>query len=496
LSLGEPEVPFGEEYAPAIFKLWTTEDGYDYLEQNGGDVSNSEHGGSSAGYSAKYGTLTLITEMAYFDDPRVNDQTVTEIRRRGAILEGLETGKEVNEFVTRQLEAVALDLKASSPFRTAVTSFKDYGKKQYAAPRQWAETDPGTDRPATVAELFSDNQESEFYSLLQLGMLVRLLEVKNLTITYRTDCGYVAAVQDVSFRVPRGGSIELVEESGSGKSTIAMAVMRLLPANAKVSGQIIFDGTDLTQVSDRQLNRPWRWRKPSMVFQKSLPALSPVHRIGDQMHNVLRQHDQSLTESQRRAKTDSVLEAVNLPQRVIRSYPCELSGGIMQRTMIALGLVCNPPFVIFDEATTALDVITQAQILSEVKRLKQEFDLTTMVISHDVGVIKATTDTVAVLYGGRLIDGGRPREAFFTSPQHPYSKALIGSVPILHGPKKRITGISGWRLDLESTSERSQLHDRRPESGPQELEASPMVEVGPGHFVRRSTGAKASEVAS
>lgn len=114
--------------------------------------------------------------MAYFDDPRVNDQTVTEIRRRDAILEGLETGKEVNEFVTRQLEAVTSDLKASSPFQTAVTSFNDYGKKQYAAQRQWAEIDPGTDRPATVAELFSNNQESEFYSLLQIGMLVRLLE--------------------------------------------------------------------------------------------------------------------------------------------------------------------------------------------------------------------------------------------------------------------------------------------------------------------------------
>lgn len=131
----------------------------------------------------------------------------------------------MNEFVTRQLEAVTPDLKASSPFRTAVTSFNDYGKKQYAAQRQWAETDPGTDRPATVAELFSNNQESEFYSLLQLGMLVRLLEVKNLTITYRTDCGYVAAVQDVSFSVPRGGSIELVGESDSGKSTIAMTVV-------------------------------------------------------------------------------------------------------------------------------------------------------------------------------------------------------------------------------------------------------------------------------
>ncbi|HEU0165627.1 MAG TPA: ABC transporter ATP-binding protein, partial [Thermomicrobiales bacterium] len=203
-----------------------------------------------------------------------------------------------------------------------------------------------------------------------------LLDVRNLSITYRTDRGFVSAVQDVSFTVPRGGSIGLVGESGSGKSTIAMAVMRLLPLNARVTGEIILDGTDITKLSDRQLNRDWRWRKLSMVFQKSLSALSPVHRIGAQMHDVLRQHSPSLSESERKEKIDRVLEAVNLPQRVIRSYPFELSGGMMQRTMIALGLVCNPPFVIFDEATTALDVITQAQILSEVRRLKDEFDLT------------------------------------------------------------------------------------------------------------------------
>lgn len=326
-----------------------------------------------------------------------------------------------------------------------------------------------------------------------------LLEVKNLTITYRTDRGFVVAVRDVSFSVPRGGSIGLVGESGSGKSTIAMAVMRLLPANARVTGQIIFDGTDLTQVSDRQLNRMWRWRKLSMVFQKSLSALSPVHRIGDQMHDVLRQHDQSLTEAQRRQKIDNVLEAVNLPQRVIRSYPFELSGGMMQRTMIALGLVCNPPFVIFDEATTALDVITQAQILSEVKRLKQEFDLTTMVISHDVGVINATTDTVAVLYGGQLMEVA-PRETFFKAPQHPYSQALIGSVPILHGPKKRITGISGWRLDLASTPEGGQLSEHRPGAdSSRSVPSSSMIEVSAGHLVRRirgDNGVLTKEVAS
>jgi peptide/nickel transport system ATP-binding protein len=315
-----------------------------------------------------------------------------------------------------------------------------------------------------------------------------LLDVRNLSITYRTDRGFVNAVQDVSFTVPRGGSIGLVGESGSGKSTVAMAVMRLLPTNARVTGEIILDGTDITQISDRQLNRDWRWRKMSMVFQKSLSALSPVHRIGAQMHDVLRQHSPSLSESGRKEKIDRVLEAVNLPQRVIRSYPFELSGGMMQRTMIALGLVCNPPFVIFDEATTALDVITQAQILSEVRRLKDEFDLTTMVISHDVGVINATTETVAVLYGGQLMEIA-PRETFFRAPEHPYSQALIASVPTLYGPKKRITGISGWRPELAYAQDGGQLQKERPAV---RLSQSAMVEIAPGHFVRQSLSGAAS----
>jgi len=317
-----------------------------------------------------------------------------------------------------------------------------------------------------------------------------LLEVKNLNITYRTERGFVSAVQDVSFTLPKGASIGLVGESGSGKSTIAMAVMRLLPPNARVTGQIIFNGTDLNAVNDRQLNRTWRWKQLSMVFQKSLSALSPVHRIGDQMHDVLHQHNPQLNESQRRAKIDEVLNAVNLPQRVIRSFPFELSGGQMQRTMIALGLICNPPFVIFDEATTALDVITQAQILDEVKRLKAAYNLTTMVISHDVGVINATTDIVAVLYGGQLMELA-PREAFFKDPQHAYSRALIDSVPSLYGPKRRITGVSDWRTASSSTVD--QLRSDRPAEA---ADPNAMIEVGPGHFVRREGYLGALEVAS
>lgn len=176
LSLGEPEVPFAKTFAPAIFSIISTEEMVDYLEANGADISEASYGGSSAGYAAKYGSMHLVTEMAYYDDPRVNDQTVTDVNRRQAILESLDRADEITAFVSRQLEAVADDLVATSPFRTAVTAFNKDAVQNAGAQRSWAENDPDTDRPATVAELFSNRQESSFYRLLQVGMLVRMLE--------------------------------------------------------------------------------------------------------------------------------------------------------------------------------------------------------------------------------------------------------------------------------------------------------------------------------
>lgn len=311
-----------------------------------------------------------------------------------------------------------------------------------------------------------------------------LLELERLSIGYRTARGIVSAVDDVSLRIPRGASVGLVGESGSGKSTIALGLMRLLPENAVISGRMRFDGVDLAALSERQLNRQWRWQRLAMVFQKSLSAMSPVHRIGMQMHDVLGMHESQLSETARTARIEAVLEAVHLPKRVLRSYPFELSGGMMQRTMIALGLLCNPPFVIFDEATTALDVITQAQILTEIERLKEEFDLTTMVISHDVGVINAVTDTVAVLYAGQLMEVA-PRARFFAAPLHPYSRALIGSVPRLGGPKRRISGIPGGLPDLVDPPAGCRFAPRCPHATAGCMTRTPpLVEVEPGHLVR------------
>jgi len=317
-----------------------------------------------------------------------------------------------------------------------------------------------------------------------------LLQLNDLSVSYRTSRGSVHAVQNVMLDVERGRTVGLVGESGSGKSTVAAAVLRLLPTNAGITGgSIVFNGVDLATIPDDELGRMWRWRELAMVFQRSLSALSPVHRVGDQLEEVLRFHEPKLSERQRTERLHELLAAVHLPDRVLHAYPFELSGGMMQRTMIALGLLCKPPFLIFDEATTALDVITQAQILREINRLQQEFNLTAMVISHDVGVINATSDVIAVLYAGQLMEVA-PRKRFFAAPAHPYSQALVASVPRLTGTSERITGIPGSLPALDAPPPGCRFAPRCPHAMPRCTEAVPPLyridesEGRQGHTVR------------
>jgi peptide/nickel transport system ATP-binding protein len=312
-----------------------------------------------------------------------------------------------------------------------------------------------------------------------------LLHLENLSVAYRTKRGAVQAVQNLTLSVPQGTTIGLVGESGSGKSTVAAAILRLLPPNAAITGgSILFEGNDLAKVSEQELSRRWRWRELAMVFQRSLSALSPVHRVGEQLQDVLALHEPRLSESARMERVKGLLNAVRLPERVLKAYPFELSGGMMQRTMIALGLICNPPFLIFDEATTALDVITQAQILREVNRLQSEFNLTAMVISHDVGVINATADSVAVLYAGQLMEVA-PKQRFFSAPAHPYSQALVNSVPRISGSTGRIAGIPGSLPDLQAPPPGCRFAPRCPHATELcTVAPPPMYQIGEGHSVR------------
>ena len=273
-----------------------------------------------------------------------------------------------------------------------------------------------------------------------------LLEVRELTVDYALGRRRIRAVDQVSLSLVAGQSLGLVGESGSGKSTLGMALLRLLGENAQVTGQARFDGEDLLAMDLPRL-QALRWQEISAVFQKSMNALSPVHRIGHQMADIYRVHH---PREPRRALRERVLEAlrwVNLPPRVYRLYPHELSGGMMQRVAIALSLLHRPRLVVFDEATTALDVITQGQILTEVKRLEREFHLTRIMITHDMAVVAQSCTHVAVLYAGRLMEVGPTREVL-TAPLHPYTQGLTASFPTLHAADKTLSSIPGRLPDL------------------------------------------------
>jgi peptide/nickel transport system ATP-binding protein len=255
-----------------------------------------------------------------------------------------------------------------------------------------------------------------------------VLRIEDLSVRYRMENKEIRAVEDLSITIYQGEIVGFVGESGSGKSTLAHAVMKLLPPNAYIKkGKIVLLGYDIVSMSENEI-RKVRWKDFSIVFQKSMNSLSPVHKIGEQMKEAILIHNPGVSQAEVYERLKNLLKMVNLPPRVLKSYPHELSGGMMQRVMIALALVNYPKFVIFDEATTALDVVTQGQIIDEIKKLVKELSLTGMVITHDMGVVAEMCDKIAVMYAGRLVEFG-DRETILYSPLHPYTKALISSLP-------------------------------------------------------------------
>ncbi len=273
-----------------------------------------------------------------------------------------------------------------------------------------------------------------------------LVDIQNLSVTYHLDDRSIYALQGVSLSITEGLSLGIVGESGSGKSTLAHALLRLLPETTKVEGRALLDGENLLVMEADRLNG-LRWRKMAVVFQKSMNALSPVHKIGRQLQDVYRLHRPEASSGEAKAHCVATLEKVGLASRVFHAYPHELSGGMMQRVSIALALLLSPKLLILDEATTALDVITQGQILSEIERLSSEFQLTRLVITHDVSIVRKNCAEIAVLYAGKLMEFGKT-EAVLGVPTHPYTKGLIDSLPILDGPRTVPHGIPGALPDL------------------------------------------------
>lgn len=289
-----------------------------------------------------------------------------------------------------------------------------------------------------------------------------LLSIRNENVIYKVKNKNIHAVNNVSFDIEPQDSLGIVGESGSGKSTLALSMLRLLPKKiAEVSGEVIFEDKNLLTISEDDL-RDIRWKEISVVFQKSMNSLSPIHKIGSQMSDIYMLHNKKASKAEVKNKMTELLELVNLPPRIYTMYQHELSGGMMQRVSIALSLMHNPKLIIMDEATTALDVITQGQILNEIKELENRLNIARIMITHDMSVVADTCKKIAVMYAGHLVEFGYVKDVI-SDPKHPYTRGLLKSFPTLKGERGVLRGISGSLPDLSVQHEGCIFESRCPE---------------------------------
>jgi oligopeptide/dipeptide ABC transporter ATP-binding protein len=271
-----------------------------------------------------------------------------------------------------------------------------------------------------------------------------LLEVKDLHVSFNTEDGVVKAVDGVSFGLERGRVLGIVGESGSGKSVTAMTILGLTRGpNARFEGEVDYKGRDLVKLKEDELRRV-RGREVAMIFQDPMTSLNPVYRVGDQIVEAIQTHFQ-ISKREARRRTIDLLRQVGIPnpERRYDDYPHQFSGGMRQRAMIAMALSCNPDVLIADEPTTALDVTIQAQILALIDKLKDDFDSSVILITHDLGVVADVADEIVVMYAGRVVERASTREAFY-DPQHPYTWGLLGSIPRIDRPKaEKLFSIEG-----------------------------------------------------
>src|SRR5688572_10607953 len=313
-----------------------------------------------------------------------------------------------------------------------------------------------------------------------------LLSVENLRTYFYTDAGVARAVDGVSFHIEPGETVGLVGESGSGKSVTALSILRLIapPGRIESGSRMVFEGRDLLTLSDEEMRRV-RGNRIAMIFQEPMTALNPVFTVGYQIAEVARVHERA-TKKAAWSRAVEMLELVGIPGPAERAkeYPHQLSGGMRQRVVIAMALVMKPALVIADEATTALDVTIQAQILDLLRDLQQRFGTSILLITHDMGVVAETCSRVIVMYGGEIVEHA-PVDRIFAKPHHPYTEGLLGAMPTLGHERERLQTIPGTVPPPTNWPSGCRFHDRcRYAWERTERSHPPLFEVEAGHFSR------------
>ena len=309
------------------------------------------------------------------------------------------------------------------------------------------------------------------------------LEIKDLTIHFLTDDGCVQAVNGIDLSLEKGGTLGLVGETGAGKTTTALGILRLIPSPGKiVKGEIWLDGENLMEKSELEMRRI-RGKRIAMIFQDPMTALNPVLRVDEQIAEGIRIHEGcSKTEALDRAL--EMLEKVGIPAARGRDYPHQFSGGMKQRVVIAIALSCNPELLIADEPTTALDVTIQAQVLDMIRNLKHDFGTSMILITHDLGIVSETCSSVAIMYAGEIVEYGT-LEHIFNDPRHPYTQGLFRSLPSLHRKVRRLEPIPGLMPDPMALPTGCKFHPRCPAAQDRCAKEQPgLYEAAPGHQVR------------
>ena len=313
--------------------------------------------------------------------------------------------------------------------------------------------------------------------------MAELLDIRNLSVAFDTDSGKVYAVNNLSLKIGRKETLGLVGETGAGKTTTALAVMKLIqsPPGKITSGEIILEGQDLMRVPEKDMFNI-RGNKISMIFQDPMTSLNPVMTVGEQISEVIELH-QKLSKDELRKKTEEMLEVVGIRKERIKDYPHQISGGMKQRVVKAMAIASNPEHIIADEPTTALDVTIQAQVLELMKNLKEKYDTSMILITHDLGVVAEICDYVSVIYAGSIVEYASVKDMYET-PGHPYTKGLFNSIPSLDEDVESLTTIKGNPPDPSALPSGCRFHPRCDKCMEICKHTNPeFQEVSPGHFI-------------